>query len=179
MPENVRCKDCGYLGVVNRETGLTEEANFDFREHRIIPSSVLGIQRNRHEEIPLCYQNICDFRREASSGSKEDVVAAMARDRLCDRFIKLRPGKNPREHEDMDVVARVTEQSRRAIEDQKRERAVERAEDLSRAAQWRAEDQATTASRFRKQEFRYWISVAISILAFAISAVVAAYNYPR
>ena len=174
MPDNVRCSDCGYLAVVNTQTGLPEEANDGFRKRRDIPPITPRGNQNRFEEFPLCYRKVCDFRKEATSSSPEHVIEVMARNRTCDLFRDRHPGKSPKELEEMEILLKVEQKHAEYHELEKREREEYRKADLAMRESVAATVAATGAEQELRNERRHRKTSRIAILAIVVAIIAAA-----
>jgi len=175
------------------ETRSADERARDSAQHM---SSLSG---RLHTAKFLCRANSPAFC-GVDTDSAEAQVASINKEINCDPFMDWHRAKTAEEHEGMKLLAKVEEQYRLQLDEQRRERAQEkeeqnreraeekreqqeerrqreaqRAEDL----EWRTTVEAAATNRFRHQEFRYWIVAVIALAALVVSIIVAAYNYPN
>ena len=104
----VKCADCGYLAVRNRDTYCLDEAGSDFREKGMV---ALGREYGRnqyplHEQMPLCFARYQYLGEEIKNINKEknateEVSRIIKTEIKCEEFVKWQHGFTPKEHREM------------------------------------------------------------------------------
>ncbi len=119
----VQCKNCGYIGVRARFTGLTYEADERVRDQGV---QFVATEAPCPARI-FCYANERGFAAAPVDGQKM-VIEALGLEIDCRSFTKWQRGKTPKEHAEMALLDRVQQINR----DDKRE--AERVADKRHAA---------------------------------------------
>jgi hypothetical protein len=108
----VKCKDCGFLSVRNRQTRELAEVESPHRESGHSPL-MADLAKPVYDTRPICFVQAADLIKEQESGlpeppqhpTRDDYVAqflkVIQRDRECNRFTTAIHGHTPREHKDM------------------------------------------------------------------------------
>ena len=104
----VKCSECGYLSIRNKNNDNLDEADIEFREKGIVPTLFDNIGRNPHhihKEIPLCLEHkslgsaINNLKNP--SNPFEEIKLAIQEERDCKEFTKWQQGFTPKEHREM------------------------------------------------------------------------------
>jgi hypothetical protein len=148
MPENVKCVDCGFLGRRHRRSGNLVAADSMLRERGYLLQGEPGTRDKSFEEYPECFVNEFNFRTAISRPTESEIKQEIDKERICPRYVKLKPGKNPAEHLDMELVAEI-----------ERRNAAWRTEEIERGGKWREADelwqkQVEALAETRHQELR-------------------------
>jgi hypothetical protein len=99
MPENVCCKDCGFLGVRSNSPGRELiEVDENFRSSGIVPHSN---GQNACDKFPICSAGAVDLSLERSANDANGVAELNSRKRNCDSFTNWIRGFSPKEHREM------------------------------------------------------------------------------
>ena len=111
----VRCRDCGFLAVRNRETRVLEEAE-DLVQDTGRGVEKFAAQFYRHESLPVCFMAAINFGVELGGREPEakDVVRILHHERQCSDFTQWRIGYTAKEHRD--AQDRLEERRQRRIE---------------------------------------------------------------
>jgi hypothetical protein len=88
------------------------------------------------------------------------IALKLAQEIECQEFTQRVRGKSPKEHEEMDALARVQEMQRQWRE-----------EEVARANQWRAEDKAWQREVERRIGRRHKEAILWAVLAAALTAI--------
>ena len=95
MPDNVRCKDCGFLAARHPQTRQLIEAESKFRDGALDQGHGWpGI----YEPRPVCFMQLCEFPVEIGYPQS---VKVMAQERDCDSFTPWKQGFTSKEHQEM------------------------------------------------------------------------------
>ena len=160
----VKCKTCGFLARRDRD-GDTREVEKKARETGQLPNSVLnGIWISE----PFCYTTSNEFHQILQFANPQAVLAEFNREHSCPKWIAWRPGRSPKEHEEMIALEEIRTQQR--ISEEKAERL--RQEDLARAAQVR-EDDLKAAKKHRRTQM---VVAYLALIVAAMSALGTLWN---
>ncbi|MFL5330027.1 MAG: hypothetical protein ACJ8C4_14070 [Gemmataceae bacterium] len=175
---DVRCDDCGFLGLRNLETGQLDEADEPFLRDGTIRLLVAARGGPAHDALPICAKGITNFRDRASPGRPESILQAITIGHVCDGYAKRRKGHTPKDHDRMELAEaaradnerrdkEMREWQRSQKESDQKWQEEQRREDL----RWRADQEAKTDSRFRQQMRQgNWQIIVVGILAALLMA---------
>ncbi len=110
----VKCADCGYLAVRNKETHALVSPAREQRETGEAPPAPGAVERPIGT-IPICAIGVCDLRRKVEEARRgmvgkpvirdgEAPKAVIQKDHDCQRSTKWIPALSPKEHIDMDLL---------------------------------------------------------------------------
>ena len=155
---NVRCKECGLLGVRHHSTGKVLE----YTQRMYGVGSYREQNRDYIPEI-FCYADAHDLEKEAPRSSYPGPVQkAVDRPRECNQFIKKMPGRTPKEHSQMLWERQLAEDERHWREGQ-----------AAREREWRKEDIALIKESMRVTIRSYILGGVITGLFGIIAAILA------
>ena len=109
MTVNVKCCDCGFLAVRNKQTRQLMEAELEIRANHETKDTI-------YELLPICFRmeeqledDISQLKRGTKLAGKTgiswiDISMVTDRYRDCISFTKWQQGWTPREHFDMDLM---------------------------------------------------------------------------
>ncbi len=99
MPNKVRCKQCGFLTVVNAKTRELVSAEIALRELGRLPGDG---KFYIYDERPLCFVLAADIPAEMGQHPDDSTrMVAVSRVRECDKLVPWRQGFTPKEHQEM------------------------------------------------------------------------------
>jgi len=185
MPENVRCKDCGFLGVRRKDTREIVEVEDQIRYGGDFPgedvqSQFLSWSDPIHEVRPLCFameeQLSTEARAQVENLQRElQFMEIIDKRRNCDSFTPWKQGFDPKEHWEMldrkmtlDWRAKEAEKDRAWRENQAR---------IERESRERESSLARDANRIHFWEIV--VVASISVLIGVASVVVQIYTTNR
>ncbi len=180
MPDGVRCKDCGFLGI--RKTGDREivEVELQIRETGDFPyelqftkGDMWADQQYHYEPRPICFMREPEFlaetQREISPGDREaQFTNVIRRERNCDSFTPWKQGNTPKEHSEMLERQLMLDWQDKRDEADRTWREQQAREDRA----WRAEESKLARQANRTHFWEIVIIASISI-AVGIAGVVA------
>lgn len=127
MPEKVQCKTCGFLTLRHFKTSEMIEAIPLWREQ----GAYGGHDLHTRPAQWVCYLNSPAFPPRPPKGASHETDETCSAREIqtpinCDEWRAYRPGKNPKEHEDMTILEQVrSEQSQSRVEDMRWQKQVE------------------------------------------------------
>ena len=174
MPENVHCKDCGFLAIRRKETREIVEVEGQIRHAAEFPgepmySKFLVWKDPTYESRPLCFArehhlDVAPLEREAEHERESRFMVMIGATRDCDSFTPWIQGFTPREHREM--------LDRKLILDWQEDQAKKDREWRERQAdddrKWREKESALARNANR---IHFWEIVIIA--AIAIGAIIA------
>jgi hypothetical protein len=92
-----KCAECGFLAILNEETGELQETQWLIRQDGVLAS-------------PLCFMRVYDLWAESNtprgnydftSRTSSLIVATLQKERECNQFVKWQQGFSPKEHREM------------------------------------------------------------------------------
>lgn len=98
MADECRCVDCGFLFLVDIKNGGEVIADDAYRDTGKMPQNSNGSLRT--EELPRCHKGV-DLVSESKSKRRLDGFDVACRERSCNHFMKLEPGRTPSRHIEM------------------------------------------------------------------------------
>jgi hypothetical protein len=103
MEDKVRCVDCGFLAVRDEYNDDVCEA-VHFTRNRSLHKSSSG---NSVRATVFCYRNSSQFPKNAATGNETQIYDAIRLEIDCDEYRLWRPGKTPKEHEEMTMLEKM------------------------------------------------------------------------
>lgn len=177
MPDNVRCRDCGYLAIRNYETRqlmeVESEIRFEgkFRERQVVVHTSTGgiVEQPMYIKRPICFRMEEQITKATLASYDENnpgrFMVVINDERHCDSFTEWKQGWTPKEHWEMWQSAEL-----QALKDtvaiQARDTAAQEkaASDREAAFEKRQKDQQTTFENSMK-----WRTFHLGILGAAIA----------
>lgn len=146
MPNAVKCSECGFLAVRDHYNEAVCETTLDCRTRGQHKSS----NGNATAADFFCYRTSESFRSFQPVSERDGIAKATNNPRVeraqvltveieCDSFFRYRPGKSPKEHEEMTFLQEVDSRN-----------ATARAEDARLNQQWREEERQLKAASEKK-----------------------------
>ena len=95
----VKCSECGYLAVRDKDSRELKEAEVEYRKR--------GLRIAKYEYIPICFVQVRDFRDEvinkkgASNLDNISIGEFISKEIKCELFTKWLQGLTPKEHVEM------------------------------------------------------------------------------
>ena len=117
--EKVKCSDCGYLGLWNRDRGVVDEAPADFRGNGQLPTNFVG--HKMHLPSPLCFARTMDLSRKTKGKNAVEIGAIINSPVECDKFEQWQHGFGPKETSEMIHHERMAREEREWRENRLRE----------------------------------------------------------
>ena len=162
----VRCRDCGYLAAIHKDTGASIEASPEFRHSMNKPELA--------DEWLRCARGMIDMKEEAGGTTvqvaRTKQLPVIEKERDCTEFVAWKVGYSPREHTEMLIQ---DDMRRQATEQRERDRQWQetvRREDLEWKTQqrrddleWNARQEKLTVSHFR------WNVLIVGIVTLIVS----------
>lgn len=169
--EKVRCADCGFLAVRDKETRQLVETEIEMRQTWVIPKRPNEpVALPVYERDPLCFAQAADIGAEIHKIPGRDtawtrvILSIIVQPRECAAFTKWRHGFTPREHQEMliqdDLRKQSEEQRQRDLKFQQEQRKADR--------DWQ-EKQARANREWqenwnRKNAYRAWILAIVGVV---------------
>lgn len=172
--EEVRCADCGFLGLRNGKTGALNEADERFRKEAFFRGSP-----PTHDNLPICSKSVVDFRDETNPGNQDGICQALRKDRSesCNnKFMTWRKGFTPKDHHEMQLAQELQlfqiEQRERERDWQQRQEATNRDWQIEQEQKRKEEQAALNKARDDRDEAKDFANRRWQV-GIAICAVVA------
>ena len=101
MPKQVKCADCGFLGVRLIETRQIVDAEPWTRNQGKLPRN--ADDKPIYAKWPICFVQEIDVYLEANGEQRTDesLAAVFQKKRICKRHTKWFQGSTPKEHQEM------------------------------------------------------------------------------
>ncbi len=143
MLDKVKCVDCGYLQLRNRNSDERVGASPEYRNAGAMPRSG---NYDVYDSAPLCWKGV-DLSSETEGTDRTEGHAVAAKLRPCNLFTPWQPSLSPKEHHDMTIVEKVEALHAR-----------HRKEDINRQERF----------EFRNN-LRGWVAILIAVIALVVS----------
>lgn len=159
-----KCIDCGRLGLREqkgerqlREAEKTWRDTGDF--------SAVPMLHSAYRTAPECGLNMLKF-----SHVPEEIREQINQDRECPEYIKWRPGRTPREHDEMKLLEETEKINKRYRDEDREEARKNREADNARQSAFEARVEASGRRQFRINAV---IQIATALLAAGVALYVA------
>lgn len=164
MPADVRCADCGLLGLRSVRTREIVEAEESVREGGGMPSNNSGWF---YDEMPICLKRVLNFSKVVGRGGDFHGRRAtvLTERRECAEFTDWQQGFTPKEHAEM-------LQEKVRLEWQKQREEADRAwreTQAQQAREWRKEDEAQ--EREDRNNERTWKLMELAVMGGIVTVV--------
>ncbi|MCE9565881.1 MAG: hypothetical protein K8U57_27985 [Planctomycetes bacterium] len=172
MPQ-VRCADCGYLAIRDRQTRELVEVEVGLRKKWELPT-LPGAGFYQYEDFPICLQHKSSLRIEKASYRHEEVIDLLQQERDCDGFMEWQHGFSPKEHQEMQLAQ---ELQRQQLAQREQERDWQDRRDTE---QRRWQDQLAAEQRewqARQNRANRVVQIFLAIFAATVTIMLAYYGY--
>lgn len=168
MPINIKCINCGYLGVRHRHTREILEPESDLRERGYLLTQDPLTNQTIYEKYPVCFAHALNFiTLLGRTPTEQATLGTITENRSCDSFTQWHPSASPKEHKEMLAEReRLDWQKQREEADQ-----AFRASEAQRADDRHKENIKLTAELHGKsQRSDWWRLVAAAVLGAFLGA---------
>lgn len=172
-----KCIECGFLGIRSIHSGDLGEATKQYRETTEPPTGHIPGKpgfRPLFKRSPECYKFACDLTEEIGGSERpEKILYVIGAERTCDDFVKWRPNRNPRSHDEMQILEEVDRRNRAAQEEWRKNDKQWR-DDTEKSIERRHQENATQARIAARWNITLTVIAVLAAIASAVAAWIAA-----